>query len=80
MRLCPNDAINPPYIDKSKCVSCHICKDICINDALVVDEKIELYIRKIDAQNTQKLSTIENIKTVNQPDKIVEYIKKIEKE
>lgn len=80
MRLCPNDAINPPHIDKSKCISCHMCKDICINDALVVDEKIELYIRKIDAQNTQKLATIENIKTVYQPEQLVEYIKKIEKE
>lgn len=77
-RICPNNAINPPHINKQLCDSCHICKDICINDALIIDEKIELYIRKIDAENTKKLEEIENIKTVKHPEEILpEIIKKI---
>ena len=72
--ICPQKAINPPYIDSTKCIGCMKCHDCCIYDALITDEKIELYIRKIDAENTRKLEKIENIKTVFNPKEIMEII------
>lgn len=70
--VCPTKAINPPHIDSTKCIGCMKCSDTCIYDALVTDEKIELYIRKIDAENTKKLEEIENIKTIFNPNEILE--------
>ena len=66
-KICPTDAIQPPHIDKQKCTNCKKCENTCLNDAIKLDEKIELYIRKIDAQNTEKLKQIENITVVNHP-------------
>lgn len=69
--ICPQKAINPPYIDSTKCIGCMKCRDCCIYDALISDEKIELYIRHIDAENTKKLNEIENIKTIFNPEEIL---------
>lgn len=69
--ICPQKAINPPVIDTAKCVSCLKCKNTCIYDALISDESIEIYIRKIDADNTKKLEEIENIKTLFNPHEIL---------
>ena len=50
------------------------CKSQCPYDAIITDEKIELYIRKIDAQNTEKLEEIENITTLFNPKDILKII------
>lgn len=76
---CPQNAINPPKIDTTKCISCFMCEDKCKYDAIKLNEEIELYIRKIDAENTKKLETIENIKVVLKPSEILKEIEKIEK-
>ncbi|RAP52199.1 MAG: hypothetical protein BZ138_03550 [Methanosphaera sp. rholeuAM270] len=71
---CPQNAINPPTLDTVKCVSCMKCENTCIYNALVTNEKIELYIRRIDAENTKKLENIENIKSVFSPEEILKEI------
>lgn len=76
---CPQNAINPPKIDTTKCISCFMCENQCKYDAIKLNEEIELYIRKIDADNTKKLESIENIKVVLDPDEIYHEIEKIEK-
>lgn len=75
--ICPQDAINPPKIMKDKCINCKKCQNTCPNNAIRLDEKIELYIRKIDAQNTRKLNTIENVTTVYHPYDIPGQIKEV---
>lgn len=65
--ICPTKAFNPPVIDTEKCIRCMQCEGCCIHDAIITDETIELYIRKIDAENTKKLGNIENITTIYNP-------------
>ena len=69
--ICPTKAINPPEIDSSKCIRCNECEGCCIHNAIITDETFELYIRKIDAENTKKLGEIENIKTLFNPEDIL---------
>ncbi|MCD7781170.1 MAG: 4Fe-4S binding protein [Methanosphaera sp.] len=76
--MCPVSAINPPSIDSTICIGCKKCSDSCPYNAIITDEVIELYIRHVDAMNTKMLDTIENITTVLHPNKILEYIEKIE--
>ncbi len=77
-KICPENAINPPKIEKDKCTSCKLCKNKCPYNAVVTDKIIQLYIRKIDSENTKKLETIENITTIFEPYKIKKEIEKIE--
>lgn len=76
---CPTKAVTPPEIDTTKCISCEKCKKTCPYNAVKINEKIKLYIRKIDAQNTKKLDTIENITTIYKVEDILKKIKEIEK-
>ncbi len=71
---CPTGAINTPDIDYSKCIKCKKCKSSCIYRAVKTDKKIQLYIRKIDAENARKLDSIENITTILDPKDIPAYI------
>lgn len=73
--ICPSNAINPPIIDASKCIRCMECEGCCMHNAIITDESMELYIRKIDAENTKKLEKIENITVQFNPNKVLEYIK-----
>lgn len=77
-KKCPENAIHPPKIDTTKCISCMKCKETCPQEAVITDKIIELYIRKIDAENTKKLDTIENITTILQPDEIIKKIEEID--
>lgn len=70
--ICPTKAINPPEIDASKCIRCMECEDCCMHDAIITDETFELYIRKLDSDNTEKLEKIENITTIFNPKDILE--------
>lgn len=72
--ICPQNAINAPIIETINCISCMKCKNQCPYDAIITDKKIELYIRKIDAQNTEKLEEIENITTLFNPKDILKII------
>ena len=65
--ICPTKAINPPEIDTSKCIRCMKCEDCCLHNAIITNETFELYIRKIDAENTKRLGEIENITTIFNP-------------
>ena len=71
---CPSDAIDNYEINSNKCSGCFICKNTCPYNAVVCDKKIELYIRGVDAQNTKKLESIENITTLFNPEDILKYI------
>lgn len=73
--ICPAKAINPPEIDAGKCIRCMECEGCCMYDAIITDETFELYIRKIDAENTGKLEKIENVTTLFNPEEILEYEK-----
>ena len=75
--ICPTKAISPPEIDASKCIRCMECEGCCMYDAIITDESFELYIRKIDADNTKKLEKIENVTTLFNPEEILEYEKKL---
>lgn len=70
--ICPKKAINPPNINTIQCINCMKCRNKCPHNALITDKEIELYIRKIDAENTAKLEEIENIKTIFHPEDILE--------
>ncbi len=72
--VCPTDAIEPPTINTSKCIGCKKCKDACEHHAIVTDKIISILIRHIDAKNTRKLDTIENITTVLKPEDILDYL------
>lgn len=76
-RICPEEAITPPEIDSRKCRGCKKCENKCKYDAIILNKKIKLYIRKIDAQNTEKLDEIENITRVKLPEDIIKKIDKI---
>lgn len=76
---CPEKAITPPEIDTMKCISCEKCSKICPYNAVRINEKIRLYIRKIDAENTKKLDTIENITTLYNTENIPKKIGEIKK-
>ena len=69
--ICPAKAINPPEIETSKCIRCMECEGCCMYDAIITDETFELYIRKIDADNTRKLEKIENVTTLFHPEEIL---------
>jgi len=75
--VCMFDAINPPKIDKKSCTYCGKCEGICKYNAIRIGEEIELYIRKIDADNAKKLEEIENIKTTSHPYNISVRIQKM---
>ena len=76
---CPTDAINPPEIKTRICIGCKKCENSCEFNAVITDKQISLYIRHIDAENTKKLDSIENITTVYSIDEIEKNIKKISK-
>ena len=76
---CTFNAIKPPEIDMQKCTSCKKCEDICPNNAIKIGEKLELYIRKLDADNAQKLGEIENINVVNHPYDVLVHINRLNK-
>ncbi|WP_455645754.1 flavoprotein [Methanosphaera sp.] len=74
---CPQKIINPPYIDTTKCNSCLKCEDACPYNAVITKKEIQLYIRKIDAQNTKKLEEIENTTTLLNPNEIIKKIEEM---
>lgn len=76
-RICPENAINPPEIDSRKCSGCMKCENTCSYNAIILNKKLKLYVRKIDAQNTKKLDEIENITRVNLPEDIITKIDEI---
>lgn len=78
IKTCAFDALTPPILDTKKCTCCKKCVDTCLEDAIIIGQEIELYIRKIDAENTRKLETIENIKTCRHPYDILPVILKME--
>jgi dihydromethanopterin reductase (acceptor) len=69
--ICPVQAINPPEIDTSKCIRCMKCEGCCLYDAIITNETFEIYVRRIDAENTKKLEEIENIQIVFNPEDIL---------
>lgn len=75
-KVCPQNAIKPPHIDTIRCTGCMQCRNSCPYNALITDKKIELYIRKIDAENTKNLEKIENITVVTKPWEIKDKIGK----
>lgn len=76
---CAFDALTPPVLDMKKCTCCKKCVKSCPQEAIIIGREIELYIRKLDAENTRKLDDIENVKTCRHPYDIVPVILKMEK-
>lgn len=79
VNVCMFNALHPPEIDTVKCSSCKKCVKACKYNAIIIGKEIELYIRKIDAENTKKLGEIENIKTTMHPYNIPAYINRLTK-
>ncbi|RAP53481.1 MAG: hypothetical protein BZ137_06685 [Methanosphaera sp. rholeuAM130] len=76
---CAFNALNPPVLNTKRCTCCGKCVDSCLQDAIIIGRKIELYIRKVDADNAGKLEEIENIKTCRHPYDVLPYIIRMEK-
>ncbi|OED30005.1 flavoprotein [Methanosphaera sp. WGK6] len=74
---CPQKIIQPPLIDTTKCNSCLNCENTCSYNAIITRKKIQLYIRKIDAENTKKLEKIENTTTLLHPEEIIKKIEEM---
>lgn len=80
IETCAFNALKPPLLDTKKCTCCKKCIKICPEDAIIIGKEIELYIRKIDAENTRKLENIENISICKHPyDILSKIIKKAKK-
>lgn len=74
--VCPENAIIPhKEISLLNCVGCKLCKDSCPYDAISVGQIIQLHMRDIDIENTNKLKEMELIIVLEHPNKIVPYIK-----
>jgi dihydromethanopterin reductase (acceptor) len=72
---CPNDAIIPhKEISLLKCVGCGLCKDSCPYGAISVGKVIQMHMREIDIENTNKLRDIEGITVLENPSQIIPYI------
>ena len=72
---CPNDAIIPyKEISLLKCLGCGLCKDSCPHDAISVGKVIQMHMRDIDIENTNKLREIEGIDVIEHPSKIIPFI------
>ncbi len=74
-QVCPEDAIiSHKEISLLKCVGCGLCKNSCPYDAISVGKIIQLHMRDIDIENTNKLKNMEGIKVLEHPDEIIPYI------
>ncbi len=64
--ICESGAIKNRRIDLNRCIGCGKCL-VCPNNAVRVNETVELYIRKVDAENLKKLRTMEDIYILESP-------------
>lgn len=74
-QICPEDAIIPyKEISLLKCVGCGLCKNSCAYDAISVGKIIQLHMRDIDIENTNKLKQMDGINVLEHPNQIMPYI------
>ncbi len=65
---CPNDAITPGVeINLLKCKGCGACQTACQFGAVTGGRLINIHMRDIDIQNTNKLYEIKGIKVLKHP-------------
>ncbi|MFQ6050452.1 MAG: dihydromethanopterin reductase (acceptor) [Candidatus Hydrothermarchaeota archaeon] len=74
--ICEKNAIKNRRIDLNKCIGCGKCL-ICPNNAVRVNETVEVYLRKIDAENLEKLKRMENIYVLNSPSNIKTFLSNV---
>jgi dihydromethanopterin reductase (acceptor) len=72
---CPRGAVvrveGKARIDLSKCNGSAICAEVCPYGAVSVGERVEIRTRKVDLDNVSKLKTMEGIKVLKDPTKII---------
>ncbi len=74
-QICPEDAIIPyKEISLLKCVGCGLCKNSCAYDAISVGKIIQLHMRDIDIENTNKLKEMDGINVLENPNQIIPYL------
>ena len=72
---CEQGAIIPKSeIDLTKCIGCGLCRNTCPYDAISEGKIITIYMRDIDIQNTQKLTSIDDIEIFEKPEQILDKI------
>lgn len=72
---CEQGAIIPKSeIDLTKCIGCGLCRNTCPYDAISEGKIITIYMRDIDIQNTQKLTSIDDIEVFEKPEQILDKI------
>ena len=72
---CEQGAIIPKSeIDLTRCIGCGLCRNTCPYDAISEGKIITIYMRDIDIQNTQKLTSIDDIEVFEKPEQILDKI------
>ena len=78
--VCPYSAIKVtngfPRINSRLCQGCGVCITSCKFGAVKIKEKKKLYMRKIDIENSKKLSSMEKITVLEHPKQIETLIEK----
>jgi dihydromethanopterin reductase (acceptor) len=72
---CPNDAILE-QIELLKCTGCGICKDVC-NCKAIKGGPVELKVRDVDTRNVEIMKELEGITVLEEPEDIIQAIKKL---
>jgi dihydromethanopterin reductase (acceptor) len=72
---CPNDAITPGVeINLLKCKGCGACQIACEFDAVTGGRLINIHMRDIDIQNTNKLFKIDGIEVLRHPNDLKNFL------
>jgi dihydromethanopterin reductase (acceptor) len=72
---CPNDAITPGVeINLLKCKGCGACQIACEFGAVTGGRLINIHMRDIDIQNTNKLFKIDEIEVLRHPNDLKNFL------
>ncbi|MBU2559657.1 dihydromethanopterin reductase (acceptor) [archaeon] len=69
-KICDTVAFGDRKIDLLKCTACGDCVFVCEHGAVISGKVVKLKVRKVDAENVEKLRKMEFITVLESPEKI----------
>ena len=79
--MCPSNAIEiieKPTIDLTLCRGCKNCLDLCPYGAISFGKEIKTRVRKLDEENTRKISILEGVVILKNPSEIYDDISSLD--